>query len=123
MTVARAMTAAANDPAAGGSSPAPATGERVLVVDDEADILALVAYHLLRAGYRVSTAGNGAEAIAVAGEDEASRALVLVGGQPRPESLESRRLHVERERPDVDVVGQERRLLDAPVWRDSARVQ
>jgi two-component system, OmpR family, phosphate regulon response regulator PhoB len=38
-------------------------GERVLVVDDEPDIVALVAYHLAKAGYRVSTASSGAAAI------------------------------------------------------------
>ncbi|MGI8545874.1 MAG: response regulator [Gemmatimonadaceae bacterium] len=38
--------------------------ERVLVVDDEPDIVALVSYHLALAGYRVSTAANGAEALA-----------------------------------------------------------
>ena len=37
--------------------------ERVLVVDDEPDIVALVAYHLARAGYRVSTAADGADAL------------------------------------------------------------
>ena len=36
------------------TAPRPVTGERVLVVDDEADIVALVAYHLVKAGYRVS---------------------------------------------------------------------
>ena len=36
---------------------------RVLVVDDEPDITALVAYHLAKAGYRVSTAASGAEAL------------------------------------------------------------
>ncbi len=41
-------------------SPTPA---RVLVVDDEPDITALVAYHLARAGYRVATAANGPEAL------------------------------------------------------------
>lgn len=41
-------------------------GDRVLVVDDEPDIVALVAYHLAKAGYRVSTAANGAEAVEVA---------------------------------------------------------
>jgi len=35
----------------------------VLVVDDEADISALVAYHLARDSYRVRTAGSGPEAI------------------------------------------------------------
>ena len=37
----------------------PPAAERILVVDDEADIVALVAYHLARAGYRVSPAANG----------------------------------------------------------------
>jgi two-component system phosphate regulon response regulator PhoB len=37
--------------------------ERILVVDDERDITALVAYHLARAGYRVSTASDGAAAL------------------------------------------------------------
>ncbi|HKV69672.1 MAG TPA: response regulator [Gemmatimonadales bacterium] len=36
---------------------------RVLVVDDEPDITALVAYHLAKAGYRVSTAASGVEAL------------------------------------------------------------
>ncbi len=41
----------------------------VLVVDDERDITALVAYHLAKAGYRVSTAGTGVAALeAVASE-------------------------------------------------------
>lgn len=39
---------------------------RVLVVDDEPDITALVAYHLARAGYRVSTAATGTDALKVA---------------------------------------------------------
>lgn len=42
----------------------PPPSERILVVDDEPDIAALVAYHLARAGYRVSTAGNGGDALA-----------------------------------------------------------
>ena len=37
--------------------------ERVLVVDDERDITALVAYHLARAGYRVTTASDGPGAL------------------------------------------------------------
>ena len=42
---------------------------RILVVDDESDITALVAYHLARAGYTVSTANNGADAIRAAKRD------------------------------------------------------
>jgi two-component system phosphate regulon response regulator PhoB len=44
----------------------PASGERVLVVDDEADIVALVAYHLAKSGYRVSTAATGPDALEAA---------------------------------------------------------
>jgi two-component system phosphate regulon response regulator PhoB len=40
-----------------------AAGERVLVVDDEPDIVALVAYHLAKSGFRVSTATNGRDAL------------------------------------------------------------
>jgi len=54
-----------SDPAA-----APAGGERVLVVDDEPDICALVAYHLAKAGFRVSTAGTGDEALRSVREQE-----------------------------------------------------
>ncbi len=41
---------------------------RILVVDDEPDITALVAYHLAKAGYRVSTASNGTDALRTAAE-------------------------------------------------------
>jgi two-component system phosphate regulon response regulator PhoB len=43
--------------------------QRVLVVDDEPDITALVAYHLAKAGYRVSTAANGRDALNAASEE------------------------------------------------------
>lgn len=43
--------------------------QRILVVDDEPDITALVAYHLARAGYRVSTANNGQDALKAAREE------------------------------------------------------
>jgi two-component system phosphate regulon response regulator PhoB len=46
-----------------------AAGARVLVVDDEPDIVALVAYHLAKAGYRVSTAATGDEAVRAAREE------------------------------------------------------
>lgn len=42
----------------------PATSsDRVLVVDDEKDIVALVAYHLTRSGYQVTTASTGQDAL------------------------------------------------------------
>ncbi|NNG15512.1 MAG: response regulator [Gemmatimonadales bacterium] len=42
---------------------------RVLVVDDEPDITALVVYHLAKSGYRVSTAATGKEALNAASEE------------------------------------------------------
>jgi two-component system, OmpR family, phosphate regulon response regulator PhoB len=50
--------------------------ERILVVDDEPDIVALVAYHLAKTGYRVSTATNGTDALQVARSERPSM-LVL----------------------------------------------
>jgi two-component system phosphate regulon response regulator PhoB len=51
------------------TAPSVVTGERILVVDDEADIVALVAYHLVKAGYRVSTASTGPDALAAARQE------------------------------------------------------
>ena len=48
------------------SATVPGAGERILVVDDEPDIVALVAYHLAKLGYRVSTAGTGTDALELA---------------------------------------------------------
>src|SRR5690348_3353411 len=42
---------------------------RILVVDDEPDITALVAYHLAKAGFRVSTASTGPDALKAAREE------------------------------------------------------
>jgi two-component system, OmpR family, phosphate regulon response regulator PhoB len=44
----------------------------VLVVEDELDIVALVAYHLAKAGYRVSTAGTGTAGLEVARREQPS---------------------------------------------------
>lgn len=44
----------------------PKPRERILVVDDEPDIVALVVYHLAKEGYRVSSASSGSEALATA---------------------------------------------------------
>jgi two-component system phosphate regulon response regulator PhoB len=52
------------------NSPGLSSGShRILVVDDEPDITALVAYHLAKAGYRVSTAANGPDALKAAREE------------------------------------------------------
>lgn len=49
---------------------------RVLIVDDEPDIVALVAFHLTKAGYQVSTAASGPAALDVVGR-EAPTLVVL----------------------------------------------
>lgn len=56
--------------------PAEPPRHRILVVDDEPDITGLVAYHLARAGYRVSTAQTGTEALRTA-RDERPDLVVL----------------------------------------------
>lgn len=48
------------------------SADRVLVVDDEPDIVALVAYHLAKSGYSVSTATSGPEGLAAARRDKPS---------------------------------------------------
>jgi DNA-binding response OmpR family regulator len=53
---------------------------RILVVDDEPDIPPLVAYHLAKAGYRVSTASSGAEALRAASEERPDVILDLMPG-------------------------------------------
>lgn len=52
------------------------TPAQILVVDDEPDISALVAFHLARESYRVRTASSGAEAIRAI-EKEAPDLIVL----------------------------------------------
>ncbi len=51
------------------SNPKSATVPRVLVVEDEPDIAALIAYQLTREGFRVETAGNGPEALDAVGRE------------------------------------------------------
>ena len=73
---------------------------RVLVVDDEPDITALVAYHLARAGYRVSTASNGTEAIRSAREERPDAVvldLMLPGASGYDVLQELRRMDETRE--------------------------
>lgn len=53
-------------------NPAPSNPDRILVVDDEPEIVALVAYHLAKAGYRVSTASSGQDALELARRDRPS---------------------------------------------------
>jgi two-component system phosphate regulon response regulator PhoB len=56
--------------------PTSAGSELILVVDDEPHIVALVAYHLAKAGYRVSTAATGPDALTRA--DRERPALIVL---------------------------------------------
>ena len=51
------------------TTPKSDTVPRVLVVEDEPDIAALIAYQLTREGFRVETAGSGVEAAAAIGRE------------------------------------------------------
>jgi two-component system phosphate regulon response regulator PhoB len=54
------------------TAPATQAQERILVVDDEPDIVALVAYHLAKSNYRVTTASNGTDALSIARSERPS---------------------------------------------------
>ena len=79
-------------------------GERVLVVDDEPDICALVAYHLAKAGFRVSTAGNGGDALASVRDEEPALVVLdlMLPGLSGYDVLE--RLRAEPKTRDVPVL-------------------
>jgi len=72
-----------------------AGGERVLVVDDEPDIVALVAYHLAKAGYRVSTAATGPDALRAAREERPALIVLdlMLPGMSGFDVLEKLRAH------------------------------
>lgn len=72
------------------------SGERILVVDDETDIVALVAYHLVKAGYRVSTATSGPDALAAARQERPALVVLdlMLPGMSGYEVLEQLRAHV-----------------------------
>jgi two-component system phosphate regulon response regulator PhoB len=84
------------------ASPKTTSPQRVLVVDDEPDITALVAYHLAKAGYRVSTATSGSEALHAA-EDAVPDLVVLDLMLPGKSGYEV--LHELRRRPETAAVG------------------
>jgi two-component system, OmpR family, phosphate regulon response regulator PhoB len=68
-------------------------GERILVVDDEPDIVALVSYHLAKAGYRVTTAASGTDALALARQERPSLVVLdlMLPGMSGLEVLEALR--------------------------------
>src|SRR5690349_5681537 len=73
---------------------APGTSsERILVVDDEPDIVALVSYHLAKSGYRVTTAASGTDALALARQERPSLVVLdlMLPGMSGYEVLEELR--------------------------------
>jgi two-component system phosphate regulon response regulator PhoB len=77
-----------------GSATGNATGnERILVVDDEPDIVALVSYHLAKAGYRVTTASSGTDALSLARSERPSLIVLdlMLPGMSGYEVLEALR--------------------------------
>jgi two-component system phosphate regulon response regulator PhoB len=65
------------------------------VVDDEPDIVALVAYHLAKAGYRVSTAATGPDALRAAREEHPALVVLdlMLPGMSGFDVLEKLRAH------------------------------
>ena len=64
---------------------------RVLVVEDEPDIAALIAYQLTREGFRVETAGSGPEALDAVGREPATSnvpVLVLTAKREQEDRIE-----------------------------------
>ena len=73
--------------------PQPVSASRVLVVDDEPDIAALVVYHLAKAGYRVATAATGGDAVSAARAEQPAIILLdlMLPGMSGYEVLETLR--------------------------------
>lgn len=97
-------SAAGVEAAEGEGEAAETMTHRILVVDDEPDITALVAYHLAKAGYQVSTATNGAEALKTAAEQRPD-VIVLDLTLPGLSGLDVlQALRKQRETRDVGVI-------------------
>ncbi|HBW81238.1 MAG TPA: DNA-binding response regulator [Sphingobacterium sp.] len=65
--------------------------QKILIVDDEKDILDLIAFNLNREGYQVSTAQNGEEAINVAKQVNPDR-IILDVMMPKMDGIEACRI-------------------------------
>ncbi|KPK65123.1 MAG: ArsR family transcriptional regulator [Gemmatimonas sp. SG8_38_2] len=77
---------------------------RILVVEDESDIAALVAYQLTHAGYQVVTASNGTQAMRVLESDPPDLVVLdlMLPGISGPEILQS--LRSRKETRDTPVI-------------------
>ncbi|SLN44458.1 ATP-binding protein [Oceanibacterium hippocampi] len=101
----RANEALLPSPADGPAAPSlPRGSETVLVVDDEADLAALAAFHLGELGYRVLVAGDGHEALAILRQEPDIDLLfsdvVMPGGMDGFQLAEA--AHVER--PEIAIL-------------------
>ncbi len=65
--------------------------QKILIVDDEPDIVELIAYNLKKEGYQVSTASNGQEAIQVA-KDILPDLIILDVMMPKMDGIEACRI-------------------------------
>jgi two-component system phosphate regulon response regulator PhoB len=82
----------------------PSTGHRILVVDDEADLLELVRYNLMKEGYDVACVASGEEALKAARKDPPDL-IVLDLMLPTVDGLEvCRRLKAEARTRDIPIV-------------------
>lgn len=72
------------------TEPARAPAARVLVVDDEADLAAILANRLRRAGYEATLAGDGLAALELIGRDRPDLVLLDVR-MPRLDGIETLR--------------------------------
>ena len=61
---------------------------KILLVDDEKDILEIVGYNLSQEGYQISTASNGREAIAKA-KKELPQLIILDVMMPEMDGIEA----------------------------------
>ena len=61
---------------------------RILLVDDEADILEIVGYNLSQEGYQISTASNGREAVAKA-KKELPQLIIMDVMMPEMDGMEA----------------------------------
>ena len=88
---------------------------RVLVADDDPDILDLVRYRLERSGYEVATATDGAEAVRLAGELAPALAVLDVM-MPSLDGLEAtRRLRNDPATAEIPVILLTAKAQDADV--------